>query len=211
MSREKRIVEEGYDKIAEEYAEARRSMGRGDKKYLGLLLERLPEGSRVLDLGCGSGVPIAKLLVEHYEVTGVDISRRQIQLARERVPEANFFAGDMTEISLPDEAFDAIISLTAIIHVPREEHADLFKRMHRMLKEGGLVLLTLGSTDWISSPEDRFFGVRMYWSHYDSETYKRMVEKAGFAIIQSSIEREEFHGQHEEHLYLLAKKAGMGS
>ena len=107
MSREKRIVEEGYDEIAEEYAEARRRMGRRDKKYLGLLLERLPEGSRVLDLGCGSGVPIAKLLVEHCRVTGVDISRRQIQLARGPVPEANFLVGDMTEISFPDEAFDS--------------------------------------------------------------------------------------------------------
>ena len=207
MSREKRIVEGGYDRIAEEYTRARKRMGRRDKKYLSLLLEHLPDGSRVLDLGCGSGVPITELLVEHYDVTGVDISRRQIHLARKQVPEGNFFIGDMTEVSFPDGAFDAIISLLAIIHVPREEHADLFKRMHKMLKEGGLILLTLGPTDWVSSPEDRFFGVKMYWSHYDSETSKKMVEEAGFSIIQSSIEGEEFHGVHEEHLYLLAKKA----
>lgn len=206
MSREKRIVEEGYDRIAEEYAVARRKLGRRDKKYLDRLLERLPEGSRIMDLGCGSGEPVTKLLAEHHQVVGVDISRRQIQLARENVLNATFFVGDMTEISYPPETFDAIVSLIAIIHVPREEHANLFRRMHTMLKEGGLVLLTLGSDDWVSSPDDRFFGVRMYWSHYDSETSKKMLEKTGFRIIQSSIESEEFHGQYEEHLYLLAEK-----
>jgi len=162
LSREKRIVEEGYDKIAEEYATARGKLGRRDRKYLNRLLERLPEGSSILDLGCGSGEPVTKLLAERREVVGVDVSRRQIQLARKNVPEATFFVGDMAEISFPDEAFDAIVSLIAIIHVPREEHAELFRRMHAMLKEGGLILLTLGSEDWVSSPDDRFFGVKMY-------------------------------------------------
>ena len=206
MSREKRIVEEGYDKIADEYAAVRSALGQKDRKYLDLLLERLPEGSRVLDLGCGSGVPVTRMLAERHEVVGVDISRRQIQLARENVPDATFFTGDMTEVSFPPKTFDAIVSLIAIIHVPREEHAKLFSKMHAMLKDGGLVLLTLGSEDWVSSHDDRFFGVRMYWSHYDTETSKRMVEKAGFRIIRSSIEGEDFHGQHEEHLYLLAER-----
>ena len=67
MSREKRIVEEGYDRIAEEYAVARRKLGRRDKKYLDRLLERLPEGSRIMDLGCGSGEPVTKLLAEHHQ------------------------------------------------------------------------------------------------------------------------------------------------
>lgn len=206
MSREKRIVEEGYDKIANEYAAARSTLGQSGRKYLDLLLERLPEGSRVLDLGCGSGVPVTRILTERHEVVGVDISRRQVQLARENVPDAIFFIGDMTEVSFPPETFDAIVSLLAIIHVPREEHANLFRKMHAMLKDGGLVLLTLGSEDWVSSHDDRFFGVKMYWSHYDKETSKRIVEKAGFRFVQSSIEGEEFHGQHEERLYLLAEK-----
>lgn len=211
VRREKRIVEEGYDKIAEEYAAARSKLDRRDKKYLDSLLERLPEGSRILDLGCGSGEPVTKFLAERHEVVGIDISRRQIQLAQENVPNATFFVGDMTETSFPDKTFDAIVSLIAIIHVPREEHADLFGRMHAMLKDGGLVLLTLGSDDWVSSPDDRFFGVRMYWSHYDSETSKRMLEKTGFRIIQSSIEGKEFHGHHEEHLYVLARRIDVSS
>ena len=53
MPSQKAIVEEGYDRIADAYAAARRSPSRRDAKYLDLLLARLPDGAKILDLGCG--------------------------------------------------------------------------------------------------------------------------------------------------------------
>ncbi|MFQ5871198.1 MAG: class I SAM-dependent methyltransferase [Candidatus Geothermarchaeales archaeon] len=206
MRDKKRIVEEGYDRIAEAYRKARAKTSHRDEKYLKLLLELLPRGSKVLDLGCGAGVPTTKLLARHHEVTGIDISAKQIEQARKLVPEATFHKADMTEASFPPETLDAVCSLFAIIHVPREEHPALFKRLHRMLRPDGLLLVNLGSTDWVSTPEDRLLGVEMHWSHYDAETNKKLLENAGFNTIQSSIEGEKFHGAYEEHLYVLAKK-----
>ncbi len=206
MDEKKRIVEEGYDRIAEAYTQARREMSPIDEKYLRLLLDLVPKGSKILDVGCGSGLPITKFLAQHHEVMGMDISEKQIELARRQVPEATFIKDDMANVSFPDETFEAICSFTAIIHVPREEHADLFKRFYRMLKGGGLLLVTLGSTDWVSSEDDSWFGVKMFWSHYGPETTIEMLEDAGFRVIQSSIEGEEFQGRYEESLYVLAEK-----
>lgn len=205
MSEKKKIVEEGYDRIAAAYKKAREEIDQRDERYLKALLERLPEGSRVLDLGCGAGVPITKLLARRHDVTGIDISARQVELARKLVPEARFHRGDFTQLSFPDKSFDAVCSFFAIIHVPREEHAVLFKRLHRILRPGGLLLVTLGRSDWVSTEED-YFGVEMYWSHYDAETNKKLVEDAGFKILQSSVEGGEFHGEYEEALYVLAKR-----
>lgn len=83
------------------------------------------------------------MLAQRFKVTGVDLSRRQIELAREFVPEATFLQGDMGDVSSPDETFDAIYSLYAIFHVPREEHEALFRRVHRMLEAGGLAISPL--------------------------------------------------------------------
>jgi cyclopropane fatty-acyl-phospholipid synthase-like methyltransferase len=183
----------------------REEIDERDERYFTALLERLSEGSRVLDLGCGAGVPISKLLAQRHDVTGIDISGRQIELTRRLVPAARFHRGDFTQLSFPDEFFDAICSFYAIIHVPREEHPMLFNRLHRILRPGGLLLLTLGTDDWVST-EENYSGVEMSWSHYDAETNKKMVENAGFKIIQSSIEGGEFHGEYEEALYVLAEK-----
>jgi len=206
LDERKRIVERGYDRIAQAYASARTTISRRDAKYLALLTARLSSGARVLDLGCGAGVGITKALADRYEVTGVDLSKRQLELARKAVPNATFVRGDMTKVKFRPGSFDAITSFAAVIHVPREEHRLLFRRMHQWLKPGGLLLVTLGTDDWISSDQDRFFGVPMYWSQFDAETGKKLVRECGFRILRSSIEREEFHGEPEEHLYLFAAR-----
>lgn len=207
MREEKQIVKEGYDSIVEAYTAARQQMKQANKKYLNFLTGRLAPNSKLLDIGCGSGIPITKLLAKDHDLTGVDISPRQVERARALVPEATFLEGDITQLSFPDGTFDAIVSFYAIIHIPREEHRELFRRVHRMLKRGGFLLATLGSDAWESTQEYEPFGVKMHWSHYGAEEYDRMLSMTGFRILKSSVEREEFLGEYEETLYILAEKA----
>ena len=71
------IVARGYDRIAERYAAWTGETWQGDRARIGgLLFERLPPGAAVLDLGCGTGVPVARALAKRFAVTGVDISAR---------------------------------------------------------------------------------------------------------------------------------------
>jgi cyclopropane fatty-acyl-phospholipid synthase-like methyltransferase len=85
----KQIVAAGYDRIAEQYC-AWASQARGEEraKYTSVLLEKLPEGAAVLELGCGAGLPTTRQLAECFAVTGVDISARQVALARPARPVA---------------------------------------------------------------------------------------------------------------------------
>ena len=123
------------------------------------------------------------------------------------MPRATFRKADMTTVSFPPQSFDAICSILAVIHVPREEHRALFRRMHRWLKPGGILLVALGNNNWVSSDADRFMGVPMYWSQFDVPTSKRLLEDSGFQILESSVESSTFGGEYEEHLYVLAAKA----
>ncbi|MFQ5553545.1 MAG: class I SAM-dependent methyltransferase, partial [Thermoplasmata archaeon] len=161
----------------------------------------------ILDAGCGSGIPITKVLAERHDVTGVDLSSRQIERARTLVPEASFLKADMTRLSFPPGTFDAVVSFYAIIHVPREEHRELFEVFHKLLRRRGLLLVTLGWDAWVGTEEYKPFGVRMHWSHFGPEDYRQMLAEVGFGVLSASIEEEEFQGEPERTFYVLGQKA----
>ena len=175
------IVKRGYDKIASSYEATRRGDSE-DIQLLRLITGRLPKRAMVLDAGCGSGYPVTRFLAEFLEVTGVDFAEEQIRLARERVPDAEFIRADITSLPFQDSAFDAVCSYYAIIHVPRSEHQKLLVNFHRILRQGGLALLCMGAGDLPNEIAD-CHSVRMFWSHYDSDTNLRMMKENGFDIL----------------------------
>jgi cyclopropane fatty-acyl-phospholipid synthase-like methyltransferase len=89
----KAIVETGYDQIAEAYlAWAKQVRIEERERYTQILLDSLPAGADVLELGCGAGEPTSLRLAERFTLTGVDISGKQIALARKHVRRATFFS-----------------------------------------------------------------------------------------------------------------------
>ena len=93
------------------------------------LLERLGDGASVLDVGCGTGVPIARALAARYRVTGVDVSREMVRLARRNVPDGEFICSDVMSVDFEPGGFDAVVALYSIFHLAREEHGALFRRI----------------------------------------------------------------------------------
>ena len=200
----KEIVKHGYNRIADRYL-SERTRTSEDVRLLGELIARLPTRSKVLDAGCGAGLPVTQILSEHFDVTGVDFSEAQIELAKKNVPNASFLCQDITDLDFPEETFDAICSYYAIIHVPREVHRALLLNSHRMLKAGGLALLCLGAENLIDDIDENYLGTRMYWSHYDADTYHRMLTEIGFSIIWSKIVMDETC-EGGGHLFVLSQK-----
>lgn len=200
----KNLVKAGYDKIANEYLSVR-TRDAEDIRLLEDLIARLPTGAKVLDAGCGAGVPVTQKLSEQFNVTGVDFSEAQIELARKNVSKANFVCQDMTKLDFPENTFDAICSYYAIIHIPREEHQPLLANFHRMLRPGGFALLCLGAENLLDDIEEDFLGTRMYWSHFDSETYLRMLNEAGYSIVWSK-RVADATCEGAGHLFVLARK-----
>ena len=117
------IVKRGYDHISVKYTEWAKSVRQEEReRYTDFLLKNLPVGANILELGCGGGDPTTMRLAERFAVTGVDISERQIRLARRNVPDAKFIQGDMTLLKFPAASFDAVVDFYSITHVPREQH-----------------------------------------------------------------------------------------
>jgi cyclopropane fatty-acyl-phospholipid synthase-like methyltransferase len=173
------LVERGYDACADRYAEARTA---DSDAMLAPLDERLPTGARVLDLGCGAGAPVTAALCRRYETVGVDISSAQLALARSNAPATKLVRGDMATVAFAPGSFDAVVSMYAIFHIPRELHEGLFRRIRSWLRPGGLLLATLAVDDEDGYTEDDFFGVEMYWSNYGIDRYRPMLAECGFTV-----------------------------
>ena len=178
----------GYDLVSRVYRADDADEG-AYAEWLDVIEARVSAGSRVLDLGCGSGVPVARRLARRYNLTGVDLSPVQIERARELVPGANFICGDMTTMTFLHESFSAVTCLYALIHVPLGEQPDLLTSVRRWLQPGGLFLATVGHTAWTGLEKDWLgvMGGDMWWSHADADTYRRWLADAGL-----NVERETF-------------------
>lgn len=200
----KRIVRDSYNTIAQAYL-ATRHADSEDVQLLQALIARLPRGARVLDAGCGAGVPITQILSQYFDVLGIDISEAQLALARQFVPGAQFVRADLSALGFPAETFDAICSYYAIIHVPREEHRALLQNFYHLLKPSGLALLCMGNGDLADDVATDYFGTTMYWSHYDAETNLRIMRDCGFQILWSKPITDTLDA-NATHLFVLAEK-----
>lgn len=196
-----KLVAQGYDQLVDAYLADRGTVeGSG---WLERLIAALPPGGRVLDLGCGAGVPVARTLVEHgFSVSGVDISPGQVERARGLVPGADFQVGDMTALEFAPESFDGVCAFYSLIHVPREFHAVILGKVARWLRPEGKAMLVLGAEDW-EGREAYLDGVEMFWSHYGLEENRRLLALAGLAELDSEIVPD----PPGAHWFVLAERA----
>lgn len=187
----KAIVRAGYDRASHEYRGDDYAYPRsGYEHWLRRLTSHLAPGARVLDLGCGNGIPVARELAGGCQVTGVDLSSVNIERARALVPGATFVCADMTQVAFAPGSFDAIAAFYSIINVPLAEQPALFTSMHQWLAPGGWMLAVVGRDPWTGVEQDwrDVPGLGMYYSHADAATYKRWIADAGFALVESGTE-----------------------
>ena len=180
MANRRAAVRRAWDAVADDYAAKRRADGE-DAALVAELLDALGEAPTVLDAGCGDGARTLANLPEG--AVGLDFSRRQLELAGERVPGARLVQGDMTALPLADGSVDGITAYHAVFHVPREEHPDVYEEFARVLRPGGRLLLTVGTgsgdstaRNWLGS------GHEMYWSTPGRAATRSQLEAAGFAV-----------------------------
>lgn len=204
----RRVVADGYDAVAERYLAWSPGRPSGNRAaWLQRAIDEIPPGSDVLDLGCGAGVPMTRALAtDGRRVTGVDISARQIELARANVLAATFLQADMTVLDLPPASLDAVVAFYALTHVPRAEHAALLGRILGWLRPGGLLLATMGADDSPDEVEEDWLGAPMFFSHFGARTNRALVRRMGFDIEEAVVAEEPEDRHAARFLWVMARK-----
>ena len=187
----KRIVASGYDEVANVYLE-RFSASKVRQKWVGRLIEGLPAGGgRVLDLGCGAGIPVARdLTALGHAVIGVDGSTQQVVRARRNVPSAAFLEADMCEVTFEVGSFDAVGAFYSITHVPRTHQGPLIANIAAWLKPGGIFVASFGSGpagEWTRE----WLGTTMFFGHNGEAETLRCLADSGLRVRDSSVEKQD--------------------
>lgn len=178
---------EAFDAIGDRYDEAfphkEGQIAAGD-----WLVAELPAGARVLDLGCGTGLPTARQFVAAgLRVTGVDLSAGMLARARANVPGAEFLQADVADLvaggPLPAGGFSAVAAFFTLLMLPRAEIPAALTSVHELLEPGGLLALGMVEADVDNVPIP-FLGHTVRVSGYLKDELRDIVVAAGFDVAK---------------------------
>jgi ubiquinone/menaquinone biosynthesis C-methylase UbiE len=209
-------LKDSYDAMAETYnAWTEQHLVRRHEALDQLipLLKKRDGPLSILELGCGSGVPVIQTILAQLDTKYVanDMSSTQISTAKKNLgPELEqrviFIEGDMLSVSQPNVSHDAVIALFSIIHVPREEQVQLMATIFKWLKPGGYLMANFGEDDMpaFSMPHWLHEKGFMFWSGWGAEGTVVKLKEAGFEILEEATKPDVVDVNF---LWILARKA----
>lgn len=175
-----------YSRHADDWSSLRNGPITADERpYLERFAAGLPVGGEVLDLGCGSGRPIAEwLIAQGFRLTGVDAAPALIAQCRDRFPDHDWRLADMRGLDLGCR-FDGVLAWFSSFHLTPGAQADMAAVYARHLRPGGLLMFIGGPErgvamgDWMGEP--------LYHGSLDPAEYRAGLEAVGLVGIEEAV------------------------
>lgn len=177
-------VYEVYDEIVDWFDDAR-TKDLMESEYLNFIVNSIPAGGSILDLGCGTGEPIAQFFIEKgFKVTGVDGSKKMIELCKKRFPSEQWIVSDMRAIKL-NQRFDGILAWHSFFHLDQDSQRKMFKIFEEHIKPNGILAFTSGDDEgevWSDNG-----GQMLYHASLSTNEYIALLEQASFEVLIHNI------------------------
>jgi SAM-dependent methyltransferase len=203
----------GYDAVSHEYAEKFKDEMDDkpfDRDCLDRLAREVGDLGPICDLGCGPGQIARYLHRKGVKTVGVDLSPKMVAEAQRLNPEIHFHQGDMR--ALPDEAnsWGGIAAFYCIIHIPRQEIVEVLREMKRVLRPGGLLLVTfhIGTEikhldEWWEKP------VNLDFAFYLPNEMEGWLNEAGLEFVETLVREPNPEVEvATQRAYVFARKPG---
>lgn len=172
------------------------------------LSDRLAPGSRVLDVGSGTGRPTASTLAAAgHEVLGVDVSPVMVDLAARQVPQATFRRADIRELPLEEGSFDAVCVYFSLLQMSRAQQSEVLGRLVRALRPGGSLVLATVPAD-VEDLAIEFMGQPVRATSFAAADVVAVVRGAGLVVeFEQVVEFTPDHpeGAAEPHLFVYGR------
>lgn len=159
---------------------------RGDflyeKAWLDQFLSLIPVHSTLLDLGCGSGKPIADYLIQHnHKITGVDSSDVMIAMAQKNFPKQTWVQADMRTVEL-DQKFNAILAWDSFFHLTPDDQRQMFAQFAQFSVANTALMFTSGPT--VGEAMGDMFGDALYHASLSQDEYRVLLKQYGFNVVK---------------------------
>jgi ubiquinone/menaquinone biosynthesis C-methylase UbiE len=175
-----------YARHAQSFDRARAGASM-ERPYLDAVTQLAPTPGKVLDVGCGSGEPIARYFVEHgYHVTGVDAVNEMLNIARTRFPEMTWRQQDMRSLDFA-EHFNIVIAWDSFFHLSPGDQRLMFEKFRKHTAPRGVLMFTSGLIEGEAVGGD-MFGDLLYHASLDTAEYAHRLDGVGYDIVSHSVE-----------------------
>ncbi|KAJ5173696.1 uncharacterized protein N7500_001627 [Penicillium coprophilum] len=215
-------AEELFDELGQKYEDIYVD-NPGLEDIVQLALAELKPNSQVLDVGCGTGKPVANLIASAgHDVHGIDVSQQMINIAKKQIP-GRFEKKDMLTFE-PETKFSAIFAIFSLFQLSHSETYAMMFKFSDWLRTGGLLVLgTIPSTSLVKDQslydptgqvvrhaEILFMERKYFGTLYSQKGWQNLFQKAGFEIqvekFYSFTDHQPYKNEIQEHYLIIAKK-----
>lgn len=153
-----------------------------ERPWLDRFLKLIPAGGSILDLGCGSGLPISAYLIRQgYAVVGVDSSEPMIEMCRTRFPDQEWIVSDMRSLDLRRQ-FAGVLAWNSFFHLSPEDQEAMFPVFAQHAGPAAALMFTSGPQH--GSVLGEFEGEPLYHGSLDPAEYAALLDGIGFGVVE---------------------------
>ncbi|MFJ7499389.1 class I SAM-dependent DNA methyltransferase [Serratia grimesii] len=164
-----------------------------EQPWLDRFLSLVPVTGKLLDIGCGNGMPIAAYFSQRgFDVMGIDSSQSMIDACQKKFPHQQWRVIDMRTLALND-MFDGLIAWDSFFHLPRNDQRQMFKIFAAHAKSKAALMFTSGTSDGEAIGE--FQGEPLYHSSLSPTEYQQLLHESGFDVVNMVFEDPECRGR----------------
>lgn len=175
---------DAYNKIAEEFHQ-RNAVSIYSKEYE-IFESLIGKGSKIIDIGCGTGRDAEELIRRGFDYIGIDASGGMLEVAKNRVKDGKFEIGDFYKLDFEDETFDGFWAAASLLHVPKKDLDKVVSEIRRVIRMNGVGFISVKQKTTLDEgviKEAKGGGIERYFSFFQKNELKEILERNGFSVL----------------------------
>lgn len=208
MADKSRQSVEIYDHISEAYADSFNEPSEHIDDFLNLI----KSGGKILDLGCGPGVDSSYMASKGFDVVGVDLSERMLELAKAKNSKIQFLKADIRELTFEPESFDGNLASYSFIHIEKKDVSGVISSLYKLLKNDGVISVGIqeGESKELFITEPLKPDEKIFINVMSADELRQLLTDHGFVIINEFMRKAENDAELNFNKFcLIARKVSL--